>query len=92
MKSPAVERLDGALLIATATLGTLPVALLSSACLARFLPLSADARYALAFSTAIPIWLTAMCVIFLARSGKRSALACLVASSALATMVFAVPH
>ena len=79
-------------LVLAVTLGTLPVALFGSAALARFLPLSADARFATGFGLAIPLWVAAMCVALLARSGTRALLICLASSAALAALVFGVAH
>jgi len=83
---------DGWALVLAATLGTLPIALLGSAALARFLPLSADARFATGFGLAIPLWVAAMCVVLLARSGSRALLMCLAASAALAALVFGITY
>lgn len=59
-----------------AVLGTLPPAVLVSACLARFLPLTEASRFAMGFTLAIPLWVTAMCVTFLARRILRAWLWC----------------
>lgn len=75
-----------------ATLGTLPVALLAGAALARFLPVSADTRYALAFSAVIPLWVLAMCVAFLAHASARAWLACAALALTLGALVYGVPH
>jgi hypothetical protein len=69
-----------------------PVALLGSALLGRFLPLSEDARFALGFALAIPLWLAAMCVVRLARSSARAWLWCVGASLLLGSFVFGVAH
>lgn len=74
-----------------ATLGTLPVVLLASAALARFLPVSADARYALAFISVIPFWVLAMCVAFLAQRSVRVWLVCAALALALGALVYGVP-
>jgi hypothetical protein len=93
MASPATSsRFDTAVLVLAATLGTLPIALLGSAALARFLPLSADARFATAFGLAIPLWVAAMCVALLAKSGTRALLVCLAASATLAALVLGIAH
>ena len=84
------RRFDTALLIIATVLGSLPIALLTSAALARFLPLSPDARFALAFGLAIPSWVTIMCVTLLARNGLRALLVCAGVSAALAALVFGV--
>jgi len=79
-------------LVLGATFGTLPLALLGSAALARFLPLSPDARFATGFALAIPLWVSAMCVALLARRGSRALYVCLAASAALAALVFGIAH
>jgi cellulose synthase/poly-beta-1,6-N-acetylglucosamine synthase-like glycosyltransferase len=71
MQTPQA-RVHAVLRIFTATLGVLPIALLSSAALARFLPLSRDAAFAVAYVALIPTWVTAMCFGFLAKSGARA--------------------
>lgn len=83
-----LRRIDGALLTVAATLGTLPVALLASAALARYLPLSDDARFAVGFAAVIPLWVTAMCVTLLIQTGRRALLGCLGVSLLLALLVF----
>jgi hypothetical protein len=83
---------DSWALVLAATLGTLPIALLGSAALARFLPLSADARFATGFGLAIPFWVAAMCVALLAKSGSRALLVCLAATAALVALVFGIAH
>jgi hypothetical protein len=85
-------RVDLWALVFAATLGTLPVALLSSALLARFLPVSADARFAIGFALAIPLWVTAMCVALLARRGTRALYICLGVAAVLAVLILGVPH
>jgi hypothetical protein len=91
MTSATVAKLDAALLIAAATLGTLPVVLLVSACMARFLPASADARHALGFSPAVSVWLAAVGIAFSSRSGWR-VLTMVLPCAVLAVTVDAVPH
>jgi hypothetical protein len=86
------SRLDTALLVVAGTLGTLPLSLFACAALARFLPVSPDARYALGFSLAIPLWILAMCLTFIARSGARALLTCLLLSGLLAAVVLGVPY
>lgn len=84
------SRLDAALRVIAATIGTLPLALFGAACIARFLPVSPDARYAIAFAGVIPLWVTAMCIAFLARRGSWALVVCIVVSVALATAVYTV--
>ena len=86
------RRVNAARIVLAATLGTLPLALLLSACIARFLPLSPDARYALAFGLVIPSWLAAMCLVVLVRSGARSLMLCAALTALLAGLVYGVPH
>jgi hypothetical protein len=75
-----------------AILGTLPVALFANACIARFAPLSADTRFALAYAAVIPTWLCAMCWAWLAQSTSRLWIICLTASVLLIGVVYGVPH
>lgn len=85
--SPApFSRLDAALRVVAALLGTLPLAALVSVCLARHLPLSRDAAFAIAYVALIPTWITAMCLAFLARSGLRCLLLCAALSGLLAAV------
>jgi hypothetical protein len=76
--------------ILAAVVGTLPAALLTSACLARFLPLSEDARFAIGFALAIPIWIALMSAGFLARRGAL-AWAVLVGMSAVLAVLTRLP-
>ena len=84
-------RWELALRISAATLGTATVSLLVSICLARFLPLAAEARFALGFTLAIPIWIGAMCLGFLARDGVRAWLWCAGLGLALGGLAFGIP-
>jgi hypothetical protein len=86
------SRADAWLRVLAALAGTLPVALLASACLARFLPLSEDTRFAIGFTAVIPLWVTAMCFTFLARSGTRAWGACIGSSLLFAALVYGVPQ
>jgi hypothetical protein len=88
----SAPRLDTALLVLAATLGTLPIALFVGAILARFLPVSADARFALGFGLTIPVWLAAMCAALLARSGARALCICAATSMVLGALVFGIGH
>jgi hypothetical protein len=92
MASSRSARLQTVLLIAATTLGSLPVALLASAALARFLPVSADARFAIGFGAAIPSWLTVMCITLLAKQAGRALLMCLAVSGGLAALLFGIGH
>lgn len=73
-----------------ALFGTLPVALFAAAAIGRFLPLSADARFALAFLLVIPLWIAAMCVAFLTKNGARAWACCITLSVLLGTLVYAL--
>lgn len=77
--------------ISAAVLGTLPIALLASTCLARFLPATRDAGFALGFASVIPVWVTAMCLAFLSRSGARTWLVCLCLGFTLFALAYGVP-
>lgn len=93
MNAPlAPSRLDAWLRVLAALVGTLPAALFASASLARFPPLSEDARFALGFTLAIPLWITAMCFAFLARSGTRAWGVCLGVTAILAALVYGIPQ
>jgi hypothetical protein len=85
-------RLDTGFRVLAALFGTLPPAVLAGVCLARFLPLSEDARFALGFTATLPLWITAMCCAFLARSGARAFAVCLGAAGVLACLVYGVPR
>ena len=91
-KIPLRQRLDRALLVVAVTLGTLPIALFGSAAAARFLPLSDDARFATAFALAIPLWVSAMLIALLAKSGARALGVCIGVSCALAVLVLGIGH
>lgn len=89
---PARSTFDTALLVFASTLGALPVALLASALLARFLPLSADARFAVGFGLAVPTWVSVMCLTLLAETGRRALLICLGVGGLLAAVLFGIGH
>ena len=46
----------------------------------------------LGFTLAIPLWLTAMCLAFVARSGTRAWAVCLATAALFATLVYGVPQ
>jgi hypothetical protein len=83
-------RLGRSALVLGVTLGTLPVALLASAAVARFLPVSADARFATGFALVIPLWQLCMCIALLARRGGTLLTLCGALSLALAALVFGI--
>jgi hypothetical protein len=84
-------RLHDTLRSVAATLGTIPVAS-SPARESRFLPLSPDVRYAIAFSIVIPLWVAAMCFAFLARSGMRALVCCVIGTCVLAALSLSIPQ
>jgi len=89
--SPTARALLGrSALVLGVTLGTLPVALLASAAVARFLPVSADARFAAGFALVIPLWQLCMCIALLARRGATVLTVCGMLSLALAALLFGV--
>jgi hypothetical protein len=85
-------RITQAAIIGAATLGTVPVTLLTCAALARFLPCSEDTRYAIAFTTVIPLWVFTMCLAFLARSGLRAWACCAGLTFVVYLLVYQIPH
>ena len=83
---PRLGRWEVPLRVAAALLGTAPVALLLGVCLARVLPLPATTRFTLGLTLVLPLWVSGMCVGFVARSAARAWLACGVLSLALALL------
>ena len=84
------DTLGRSALVLGVILGTLPVALLASAAVARFLPVSADARFAAGFALAIPLWQLCMCIALLARRGATVLTVCSISSLVLAALVFGI--
>lgn len=84
-------RVDAWLRSLAALVGTLPAALFGSVALARFLPLSDDTRFAIGFSLVIPLWVTAMCLAFLATNGARAWRVCLGVTAFFVALVYGVP-
>jgi predicted permease len=80
-------RLDSALLAVSVTVGTLPIALLISTALARYLPLSDDARFAVGFASSIPLWVSTMCLALLAQTGVRALAGCVGVSLVLTLLI-----
>jgi hypothetical protein len=54
-----------------ALVGTLPLAVLSSVCLARFAPFAEGTRFLLGASLVAPLWILTMCLAFLTRAPWR---------------------
>lgn len=69
-------RLDAAARWTAAIAGALPVAVFGATCLSRFLPVGAEARFVAGFTLAVPLWVAAVCVTSLARTGARAWLWC----------------
>ncbi|WP_437316353.1 hypothetical protein [Sorangium sp. So ce385] len=92
MASGRLARIGATLRPLAALVGTLPVAVLASACVARFAPLSADTRGVLAFALVAPLWVTAMCVAFLARSAARAWAVCAALGAVLLALAYGVPQ
>jgi hypothetical protein len=67
---------DAVLRTTVALVGTLPCAVLSGICIARWLPIAEDVRFALGFTIVIPLWIAAICIAALAKSGVRALLVC----------------
>jgi hypothetical protein len=85
-------RLDAMLRVLAALVGTLPLAVLTSVCLARLWPLAEATRLALGFTLAIPLWMAAMSFAFLARSGWRAGSLCLATTLLLGLLTYGVPQ
>lgn len=92
MAEGAVSRADAAFRIAASLVGTLPAAVLGAMCLARFLPMGEEARFTIGFTLAIPVWVTAMCLTFLARDGKRAWIWCVGLTLVLGGLALGVPR
>jgi hypothetical protein len=92
MASRRLAWLDAPLRLLAALLGTLPVAVLAGACLARFVSLPEDARFILGFTLVIPLWVTAMCFAFLSRSAVRVWVVCAVLGAMLGALAYGVPQ
>jgi hypothetical protein len=86
-----LHRLDRVLVVSASLLGTLPMAVLASACVARFLPFSPEARLAFGLALAVPFWVAAMCSVFLARSAARAWGLCVSGSVLLAAIAYGLP-
>ncbi|WP_437675082.1 hypothetical protein [Sorangium sp. So ce131] len=85
-------RLNAALRVLAALVGTLPIAVLGGACLSRFAPLAEEARFILGYALAVPLWVGAMCLAFLARSAARAWAVCAAISALLGALAYAVPQ
>lgn len=92
MASRHIARLDAALRVLAALVGTLPLAVLASVCLARFAPFAESTRAALGFSLVVPLWLAAMCFAFLARSAARAWGVCAALGAVLLALAYVVPQ
>ena len=83
------SRWNAAARTSAALVGTLPDALLASLVLCRFLPLREDRRFAIGFLLAVPLWITGICTVALARSGAFAWLACAIVGALLGLLVLA---
>ncbi|WP_437599048.1 hypothetical protein [Sorangium sp. So ce590] len=92
MASDRLARRDATLRQLAALVGTLPVAILASACVARFAPLPGDTPGVLGFALVVPLWVTAMCGAFLARSATRAWGVCAALSAVLFVLTYGVPQ
>ncbi|MFW5968274.1 MAG: hypothetical protein ACOCV2_12185 [Persicimonas sp.] len=82
------ERAEPWLRVSAAILGTFLVALPTSVCMARFLPVAEDLRIALAIGLAIPAWVVMMCFAFAAKSGYHVWAVCLASAAVLGGAAF----
>ena len=78
--------------VLAALLGTLPASILAAAALARFAPAEEPTRLALGYALALPIWIAAMCLVALVRSGRRAWLLCALATAVAGALALAIPH
>jgi hypothetical protein len=77
------QRLADGLRDLAAIVGTLPVAVLMCVALARLLPFDEPTRLAVAFTLAIPIWVAAMILTFVARTAHGAWAFCALTTAAL---------
>jgi hypothetical protein len=82
---------DAVLRVLASLAGTLPPAVLAAICLARLLPLHEATRFTLGFMLAIPLWVTAICVLSLARSAARAWAVCVAVAATLAALAVGLP-
>lgn len=78
--------------VLASTLGCLPASMLTSAMLARFLPLPSPVSVSLAYLLWLPIWIAAACWAARATSGKRAWLFVAIFTAIPAALLFLVPH
>ena len=74
-----------------ATVGALPVAVALGIVLARELPISTSARFAVGLYGVAPLWVTLACIVFLARSGARAWAALAIAFAVLVVLIGCLP-
>ena len=86
------RRLDRMLVVFSSLFGTVPMAVLGSACVARILPLSEEARLAVALTLIIPFWVAATCFVFLVKSAARAVGLCLAVCALFAAIAYGLPH
>jgi hypothetical protein len=78
---------DAALRVSAALVGTLPPSVLLTCVAAAHLPISRGAALATGILAAIPLWIAAMCLAFIARHGWLVWIVCVAATAALAWAV-----
>jgi hypothetical protein len=78
---------EAALGLAAAFFGTAPVALLASVGLARALPFAAQARFTLALTLFLPLWILGMCAGIVVRSAARAWIWCGVSTLGLSVVL-----
>jgi hypothetical protein len=71
------ERLAAVVRSLAALVGTLPPALLAGIAIAVHAPLARDLRCALGYGLVLPMWVAAMCLVFLVRRPLHAWLLCL---------------
>lgn len=83
----ARERLTTLARVLAALVGTLPPALLAGVVIAAYAPLARDLRFALGYGLVLPMWVAAMCLVFLARRPMHAWLLCLLGTALLLLLV-----
>jgi len=86
------RRVDRPLVVVASLFGTLPMAVLASASVARLLPLSQEARLAVCLTLVVPCWVAAMCSVFLVKSAPRAWGLCFSVSAILAAIAYGLPR
>lgn len=85
------SRTNDALRVLAALIGTLPAAVLASAALSRFLPVSEPLRFTIGFGSAFLLWAAGICWVFLVRRAVVAWALCVGVGGVLGAVVWGVP-